>query len=196
MSNEKKMYLGLLALATLGSMPSGLTSSDSDLMNLPHPVSSDHLKISKSALISVLFRLGLLSMSSSASEYNASDIIRMIELLWDNAQPDRPDLELKLQESVDVEDRIQNDSSDDLVELGILKLSLYAVTYNQPSWFQKYCMPCKRSSPSSDIKRSGAELVKHDTTKCKICLHSIGCPVHHIDRFIGEQDDDLSLDDF
>lgn len=195
MPNEKKMYLGLLALATLGSMPSGLTSSDSDLMNLPHPVSSDHLKISKSALISVLFRLGLLSMSSSASEYNASDIIRMIELLWDDAQPDRPDLELKLQESVDVEDTIQKDSSDDLVELGILKLSLYAVTYNQPSWFQKYCMPCKRSSPSSDIKRSGGELVKHDTTECKMCLHSVGCPVHHIDRFIGEQDDDLSLDD-
>jgi hypothetical protein len=163
-------------------------------MNLPHPVSSDHLKISKNAIISVLFRLGLLSMSSSESQHNARDIIRMIELLWDDAQADLPDLELKLQESVDVEDRIQKDISNDLVELGILKLSLYAVTYKQPSWFQKYCMPCKRHVPSSDIKRSGGELVKHDTTTCKMCLNSLGCPVH-LDGFIGEQDDDLSLDD-
>lgn len=194
MPNDKKMFMGLLALATLGSVPSGLTSSDSDVMNLPHPVSSDHLKISKNAIISVLFRLGLVSTSSSESQNNARDIIRMIELLWDDAQADLPDLELKLQESVDVEDRIQKDISNDLVELGILKLSLYAVTYNQPSWFQKYCMPCKRNVPSSDIKRSGGELVKHDTTTCKMCLNSLGCPVH-LDGFIGEQDDDLSLDD-
>lgn len=193
--SEKKMYLGLLALATLGSVPSGLTSSDSDLMNLPHPVSSDHLKISKSTLISVLFRLGLISMSSSESEHKAIEIIRRIELLWDDAQADHPNHELSLQKSVDLEDRVENDISNDLVELGVLKLSLYAVTYNQPSWFPKYCMPCKRSGPTSDIKRSGGELVKHDATTCKMCIQSLGCPVQYVDRFIGEQDDDLSLDD-
>ena len=56
-------------------------------------------------------------------------------------------------------------------------------------------MPCKRSGPTSDIKRSGGELVKHDATTCKMCIQSLGCPIQYVDRFIGEQDDDLSLDD-
>lgn len=194
-SNDKQMFMGLLALAVLGSEPSGLSSSDSDIMNIPLPVaSSDHLLISKSRLISTLFRLGLLSTSAD-SDHTASDIVKMIDLLWDDVRTADAVHDSKLREDTDLEIPNKTVRENDVVELGALKLSLYAVTYRQPSWFQKYCMPCSRSDPKDTLKRSGGELVKHDTMKCKMCLYSLGCPQHDDDRFIGEeQNDDLSID--
>ena len=191
--SDKKMYMGLLALATLGSAPSGMTNSDSQLMNLPSPVTcTDHLLISKKRLISVLFRLGLVGVggSSDLPKNGVDEIVLIINLLWEEA---RLDHDLKFEEekrSLDYEVENAGDE-DDLIELGALKLSLFSVAYHQPSWFKKYCMPCNSTPPTitkSKMKRSGGELVKHDVAKCYMCANALGCPKHNTD------DDDLSID--
>lgn len=187
--SEKKMYLGLLALAVLGSEPSALKREDSERMNLPHPVeASDYLMISKSKLISSLFRLGLLSNCTNYNEFKDNDLVQMIDVLWDEAKINFEDLQLYHEkETNDVEKKQMND----LIELGALKLTLYAVPYNQPSWFSKFCMPCcdtkmstryKRSERKANVmkvkKRSGGELVRHDIAKCRLCSDVLGCPNH------------------
>ena len=184
-SSEKKMYLGLLAMAVLGSPPSAMTASDSERMNMPSPVkSSDFLMISKSRLISSLFRLGLFLNCSNAADLYQNDLVQIINLLWDEARTEFQGLRLH-NELTDLE--IQNED-DDLLELGALKLVLYAVPYNKPAWFSKFCMPCDstedvRYQKSMELvktmkikKRSGGELVRHDIGKCPLCCDTLGCP--------------------
>jgi len=192
--SEKKMYMGLLALAVLGSAPSGLSASDSKTMKMPAPVvDTDRLLISKKRLISSLFRLGLLP-SDGSSEGGIDQIVLIINLLWDEARTDRNDLQLREdREAADFE--LGQDEAKDLIELGALKHTLYAVAYNQPSWFKKYCMPCNSTPPTvstSKMKRSGGELVKHDVTKCPLCANVLGCPLNQEEE--EEEDDDLSFD--
>lgn len=183
--SEKKMYLGLLAMSVLGSQPSGLTNSDSKMMDLALPVeSSDYLLISKSRLITSLFRLGLFPNCFNAGDLRSNDLVQMINLLWEQARAEFEDLKLDNEQS-DLE--VQSEDND-LIELGALKLALYAVPYNKPSWFSKFCMPCnskasirhKRSQRRADTmktkKRSGGELVKHDIAKCPMCCDTMGCP--------------------
>jgi len=193
--SEKKMYMGLLALSVLGSAPSGLSASDSETMRLPSPVvDTDRLLISKKRLISSLFRLGLLP-SDEESEGGIDQIVIIINLLWDEARLDKEDLKLE-EERVVVDFELGQDDKADLIELGALKLTLYAVAYNQPSWFKKYCMPCKATPKTvsvSKMKRSGGELVKHDVTKCPMCANVLGCPKHNMSND-DQEDDDLSYD--
>jgi hypothetical protein len=180
--SEKNMYLGLLALAVLGSAPSGITYGDSEKMNLAAPVdNSDHLLISKDLLIRSLRRLGLLP--SWQSDPNTRDeLTQMIFLLWKEATAD-----LFHQGATNKENQEDiEDSNGDLVELGILKLTLYSLT-QKTSCFQKVCMPCG-SKPSrrdcdpegakrQQMKRSGGELVRHDVFQCPMCCPVLGCPV-------------------
>lgn len=185
----KKMYMGLLALAVLGSLPSGMTVSDSERMNLPYPVANtDRLMISKKRLISALFRLGLLDAPSGGSN-GVDEIVLIINLLWEESRLENDDLHLEEErKSFDYEVQLGDDG--DLLELGALKLSLFGVAYNQPTWFKKYCMPCNSTPETiskSQLNRSGGELVKHDVTKCPICA-TLGCPLHNQD------DDDISFD--
>lgn len=188
--NEKKMYMGLLALAVLGSDPSGLCASDSRKLNLPSPVGdTDHLLISKRKLISTLFRLGLLPCDKESS--GIDQIVLIINLLWEESRLDNGNSLLDTEnESADFE--IGRDEYDDLIELGALKLTLFGLVYNQPSWFRKYCMPCNSIPELKDkikVKRTAAELVKHDVAKCPMCASVLGCPKH------DGNDDDLSYDD-
>lgn len=186
--SEKKMYMGVLGLAVLGSSPCGLCASDSKTMNLPSPVvNTDHLLISKRKLISSLYRLGLLP--SDPKSNGIDEVVLIINLLWDESRSQKDD---NTSESADFE--VGGNEEDDLIELGELKLILYAVAYKQPSWFKRYCMPCG-STPAtvltSKMKRSGGELVKHDVSQCQLCSSVLGCPKHDI----NEDDDDLSMDD-
>lgn len=191
--SEKKMYMGLLALAALGSDPSGLCASDSAKLNLPRPIGdTDHLLISKRTLISTLFRLGLLPCDK---EYSGVDqIVLIINLLWEESRLDYGSLakEVGENETETADFEIGKGERDDLIELGALKLSLFGLVYNQPSWFRKYCMPCSQPPEFREkvkMKRTGAELVKHDVAKCPMCACVLGCPKHD-----GEEDD-LSYDD-
>jgi hypothetical protein len=189
--SDKKMYMGLLALAVLGSVPSGMTASDSEIMNLPSPVANtDRLLISKRRLISVLFRLGLLESPTDKSN-GIDQIILIINLLWEEARLENNDLSLE-EEHKSLDYEVQNGDEEDLIELGVLKLTLFAVAYKQPSWFRKYCMPCN-STPAtvskSKMTRTGGELVKHDVAQCPICANALGCPKH------SQEDDDSPYDE-
>eukprot|EP00551_Chaetoceros_affinis_P010751 CAMPEP_0203675126 /NCGR_PEP_ID=MMETSP0090-20130426/18926_1 /ASSEMBLY_ACC=CAM_ASM_001088 /TAXON_ID=426623 /ORGANISM="Chaetoceros affinis, Strain CCMP159" /LENGTH=806 /DNA_ID=CAMNT_0050541201 /DNA_START=214 /DNA_END=2634 /DNA_ORIENTATION=- len=191
--SEKKMYLGLVALAVLGSRPSAMTKRDSEEMNMANPVTNtDFLLISKSRLISTLFRLGLFLNCSHPSELRNNDLVQMIDLLWEEAREGFEELRLDTNtENSDLEVQ-NNDVDNDLLELGALKLILYAVPYNTPSWFSKFCMPCGTTSTASSRaklshekaknmkvkKRSGGELVKHDIARCPMCSYVLGYPNH------------------
>eukprot|EP01083_Nonionella_stella_P272995 926053_1 len=186
------MYMGLLALAVLGSPPSGMTVSDGATMNMPFPTKcTDRLLISKNRLISVLFRLGLLQSFSNQDD-ELDEVVHIINLLWEEARLDGHDLSFVEEQKV-LDYEVQNGGGDDLIELGALKLTLFSVVFKQPSWFQKYCMPCN-STPAtiskSKMQRSGGDLVKHDVAKCLLCANALGCPQCKI------EDDDLSYDDY
>lgn len=184
--SEKKMYLGLLAMAVLGSPPSAMTASDGERMNIPAPVNaSDFLMISKSRLISALFRLGLFRNCFNSSDLEQNDLVQIINLLWDEARTEFQDLQVHSERS-DLE--VQKEDLD-LLELGALKLVLYAVPYNKPPWFSKFCMPCDSREEETRAKKSvekvkamnvkklsGGELVRHDIGKCKLCNDTLGCP--------------------
>jgi len=124
-----------------------------------------------------------------------NDFVEMINLLWAEAKMDIADFKKKIKrrptsnnisrdDAVDPEDR--KDHEDDYLELGPLKQTLYSIPYNQPSWFSKFCMPCSSPPTASHtdprtnkkLKRSGGELVRHDTIKCPMCWNAIGCPIH------------------
>ena len=191
--SEKNMYLAVVALALLGSPPSGMTVRDGLAMNLPVPVdSSDEIIISKQRIISMLSLLGLLDgpSSSIASDNKENEdepcIVEMIEILWREAHFDSEainssDLVLsdegKMNEAADLEDSVGD--KEDGIELGLLKMTLNGAALNQPSWFKKYCLPCgsKANAQSAipvppsvaKMRRSGGELVRHDIHACPMC---------------------------
>jgi len=170
--SHKNIYLGVVALAILGSPPSGVTVSDALIMDLASPVDcSDYIKISKSRLTSALNCLGLISPNE---QYRIQDIIN---LLWKESQPDR---DLKL----GVDNNTKNSSETDLVELGLIKLALFGISLNQP--VSRYCLPCSGSKPKysekswttkSKMKRTSGELVRHDAEECPLCRNVlVKCP--------------------
>jgi len=165
--SHKSVYLGILAITILGSAPAAMTLSDANIMNMSAPVdSTDEIFISKRRLISALREFDLLSGGESV---RLEDIIA---LLWDEARLDNISEE---QASItDVESSLDND----VIELGLLKLSMFGVAMNQPSWFSKYCVPCRQPKPEYDenswvttckLKRSRGELQRHDPKTCLLC---------------------------
>ena len=164
---------------------------------MPSPIAStDRLLISKKRLISVLFRLGLLPSSNDSN--GIDEIVLIINLLWEEARLDYIDLKLDEEELECNDFEIQKGDEGDLIELGALKLTLYAVAYNQPSWFRKYCMPCASAPETvskSKMKRSGGELVKHDVAKCPMCAGVLGCPKHDDDDVSYDTHDDAATND-
>ena len=206
--SNKGVYLGIVALSALGSAPTAVTVSDSLIMDLAAPVDSiDLILISKSRvsqpaqsqvqlnhvhnnllndhsfmqLIAALRSLGLVFPDEPAP------IDGIISLLWKEA---RPVEELSLQTehtNRDIEATSTACQNDDLIELGMLKLALFGVSLNQPSWFAKYCLPCGNPKPTycetswvskSKMKRATGELVKHDAEKCAVCRNGSNdeCP--------------------
>jgi len=167
--SHKNVYLGVLAMAVLGSAPSAMTLSDANIMNMAVPVeSTDEILISKRRLISALRQLGL----SGGGSVHLDDIVA---LLWDESRLDNKSTE------DDVESSIEND----LIELGLLKLSMFGVALNQPSWFSKYCVPCIQPKPEYDenswvttcrLKRTKGELQKHDPKTCLLCQGVVSPP--------------------
>ena len=128
-------------------------------------------------LIAALDGLGILSKHKSP---RLDDIIH---LLWREARFDDGSLEL------DIEDpnNGKTDSDDDQIELGLLKLALFGVAFNQPS---KFCLPCGigggNTKPQYDddswvitskLRRTNGELVRHDADNCLLCKDvSMLCP--------------------
>ncbi len=163
--SHKNVYLGILAMIVLGSAPAAVTLSDANIMNMAVPVeSTDEILISKSRVISALRQFGLLSGGGAV---HLEDIIA---LLWDEARLDNETKEKDLESSID----------NDLIELGLLKLSLFGVALNQPSWFSKLCVPCISPKPeynedswvtTSRLKRTNGELLK--TTKTLNYRHEL-----------------------
>lgn len=163
--SHKNVYLGVLATIVLGSAPAAVTLSDANIMNMAEPVkSTDEILISKSRVISALRQFGLLSGGGAV---HLEDIIA---LLWDEARLDNNSKENDVESSTD----------NDLIELGLLKLSLFGVALNQPSWFSKFCVPCIPSKPEYDedswvttsrLKRTKGELLK--TTKALHYRHEL-----------------------
>lgn len=199
--SEKQMYMGLVALAVLGSAPSGLSRYDAEVMGLVSPVeSSDYLKISKKRLVAMLRRLELLPPKPAGGPLQmneGSELVQMIDLLWIETRKNFADhITAEQGEGVGegrrdgaeldiIEVEGQDEDVKDLVELGALKCTLYSVPYNQPSWFSKFCMPCTEqpsSLPQIDprtkkkLKRSGGELIRHDAMRCPLCSGTVGCP--------------------
>ena len=165
--SHKNVYLGILAITVLGSAPAAMTLSDANIMNMAAPIdSTDEIPISKSRLISALREFDLLSSGESVS---LEDIIA---LLWDEARLDSKSKEEA--STTDVESSIDNDC----IELGLIKLSMFGVAMNQPSWISKYCSPCSQPKPEYDekswattckLKRAKGELQRHDPKTCLLC---------------------------
>ena len=124
--------------------------------------------------------LGILSEDKSLQLEN------IIALLWKEARLDDDlmmDIENPDDRDVESTSRI---NSNDLIELGLLKLALFGVSMNQPSWSSKYCLPCGSVRPTYDenswivrskMRRANGELVRHDSEKCLLCKDLIfPCP--------------------
>ncbi|KAL7551638.1 hypothetical protein ACHAWF_014820 [Thalassiosira exigua] len=164
LQSHKNVYLGVVALAVLGSPPSAVAPSDANAMGLAPPVAStDRISISRSRLVAALDGLGLISGDESPK------LRDVVALLWKEARRDG-DLTLDVESAED----------DDALELGLLKLALFGVSYERPS---KFCLPCGGgfgggSKPRYDeaswtvkgkLRRTGGELIRHDAEACPLC---------------------------
>ena len=131
-----------------------------------------------SQLIAALDGLGLLL---PYNDYSSPRIEDIIHLLWREAQLDYDDIKLEIEHpnvKGDVECTI---NYDDYIELGLLKLALFGVAYNQP--ITKMCLPCFGSGCTggstdydesswvmkSKLRRTSGELVRHDVDNCLAC---------------------------
>eukprot|EP00978_Attheya_sp_CCMP212_P029365 scaffold104108_cov54-Attheya_sp.AAC.1 len=197
--SDKNIYLGILALALLGSPPCALTTSDSFAMRTSSPVENpDRILISQKRLITVLRCLGIIDDTKDCN------MVGMIRLLWKEARSDDHDLALssaKLIEPNAMQPKFDNEPSkfsatdvespmkveQDEVELGLLKYALYGVSMNHPpSWKAKLCLPCGAKPAKSPnphpikecaMEQSNGELVRHDIASCHMCKDVVGCPV-------------------
>lgn len=86
-------------------------------------------------------------------------------------------------ENHDVE--LNDMDANDQIELGLLKLAMFGVAFNQPN--TKFCLPCgKNSKPTYDekswvktskLRRTNGELVRHDAESCLLCKGVLAeCP--------------------
>jgi glyoxylase-like metal-dependent hydrolase (beta-lactamase superfamily II) len=177
--SEKIMYNALMGLAIVGSPPTAMTLSDSRSMNLPRPLSAANthtMKISKKRIISMLTFLGLID-----NTVEGRDLTTMIDYLWQEAAdygvPD--DYKETLPDG-------ETGPDADVMELGILRWMLFGVETNQPTWFERFCMPCGTAPPppqrehpihKAKLRRTNGELVKHDALTCLLCRDVTGCPL-------------------
>jgi len=167
--SHKNVYVGVVAMAVLGSAPSAVTVWDANIMGMAPPVdSTDRIVISKRRLIAVLDGLGLLAHDTSPR------LLDIIHLLWQEARLDSDlNLDIEHPNSRDVECSLK---IEDQIELGLLKLALFGVAFNQPS---KFCLPCGVSRKpkyveqswvtTSKLRRTSGELVRHDPETCLLC---------------------------
>ena len=128
-----------------------------------------------SQLIAALQGLGLLSSKDNSSP-RVEDIVH---LLWREAQLDYDELKLEIEHpnGRDIECSIKYE---DDIELGLLKLALFGVAFNQPT--TKRCVPCFYEGPRYDetswvkgkLRRTNAELVRHDAKSCFACQQECG----------------------
>ena len=167
---EKNMVMGIQALALLGSLPCAMTHADASMLNLPSPNSNmDTLVIGKIRLIQLLQYLNVITPTTN------KDAIDMIHLLWHEAKMGPMTTNATKYDAVqDVESGKKDE--EDWCELGLLKLTLYAVPLNQsPKWFPKFCSSVNSPKDTTKYKRVNAELVRHDPITCSICQpHSVG----------------------
>jgi hypothetical protein len=93
-----------------------------------------------SQLIAALDGLGLLL--PYYSDYSSPQIKDIIHLLWREAQLDYyNDVKIEMEHpNVKGDVECNNITYNDHIELGLLKLALFGVTYNQP--ITKICLPC------------------------------------------------------
>lgn len=169
---EKSMVMGIQALALLGSLPCAMTHADAIKLDLPSPNSNmDTLLIGKFRLIQLLQYLNVITPTDN------KDVIDMIHLLWREAKlgPLTSNNTTKYDSVQDVESGKAGED-EDWLELGLLKLTLYAVPLNQsPKWFPKFCSSINSTTETTKYKRVNAELVRHDPVTCSICQpHSVG----------------------
>lgn len=198
-SNKK---LIALAMPLLGSPPTALAPSDAVRMNLPRPVSNpDKILISKKRLVSVLYRLGILSNLTD------SDEIQAINFLWQVSQNRDLQLVEEIQESTPASVSQTTYSSvvasakipagnvlellDDEVELGVLKATLFGPS--KPPCWAGMCYPCSKTSANKQHptltkvrRQSAAELVRHELETCYICKDYTGC-FHLQERTSGNE---------
>ena len=177
--SEKIMYHALLGLAIIGSAPTAMTLSDSRSMNLPRPLlpaNTHKMKISKKRVVAMLQFLGIIDDSAEGRDLNT-----MVDYLWQEAAdygiPD--DYKATL---ADNEAGLDGDE----MELGILRWMLFGIEANQPTWFERFCMPCGPAPPpptrehpihKAKLRRTNGELVKHDALTCSLCRNVAGCPL-------------------
>lgn len=130
-----------------------------------------HFSCSTSQLIAALGGLGILS----SKDYSSPQLEDIIHLLWREAQLDYNELKLEIEHpnGRDVECSI---SIEDDIELGLLKLALFGVAFNQPT--TKMCLPCFDAGPKYDetswvkckLRRTNGELLRHDAKNCFACM--------------------------
>lgn len=177
--SEKIMYNALLGLAIIGSAPTAMTLSDSRSMNLPRPLSpanTHKMKISKKRVVAMLKFLGIIDDTVEGRDLNS-----MIDCLWQEAadygMPD--DYKATLADT-------EAGRNGDEMELGILRWMLFGIEANQPTWFERFCMPCGPAPPpptrehpihKAKLRRTNGELVKHDALTCSLCRNVAGCPL-------------------
>lgn len=187
--SDRSVYKGLLGMVLLGSRPCGLTLSDARIMKLPPPVvsRSDQIQISRTRLVSVLRRLGLLS-----EENDGTRVASMIEQLWKEANEYRASVNSVMDPSLNTKENsngipdVENSTTSDKIDLGSLKWIMYGFPPhpNPTSRFAKFCRPCstqkveeKLDHPAhkANMKQSSAELVRHDVHSCLLCRSATGC---------------------
>ena len=142
-----------------------------------------NLLLSPLQLIAALGGLGLLSKDMTP---RLEDIIH---LLWQEARlEDGANLDIEQPNGPDIES--SNAHNNDQIELGLLKLALFGVAFNQRS---KFCLPCFGGGTSSkpkyddkswvatnNLRRMNGELVRHDVANCLLCRDVLlPCPHHY-----------------
>lgn len=204
--SEKSMYNACLALALIGSPPCAMTISDSVALGLPRPVSpanTHKIKVSLERILTVLSFLGLIS-----EDVEGMNLAAQIRLLWREAA--EYGMSDNYKANIDNEAR-----NDDLLELGVLRWMLFGIEANQPTWFERYCMPCGKAPPKQNSldhplngmgeqRRTNGELIKHDPTTCELCRGMTGsggvkaCPARQkeesqVESVETEHDDTFDL---
>ena len=143
-----------------------------------------NLLLSPLQLIAALGGLGLLSKDMTPR------LEAIIHLLWREARlEDGAKIDIDQPNCTDIESSI-NTQSNDQIELGLLKLALFGVAFNQRS---KFCLPCFGGGTSSkpkyddkswvatnNLRRTNGELVRHDAANCLLCrVVLLPCPHHY-----------------
>ena len=185
-----------------------MTLSDSHIMKLPPPAIRDTscIRISKKRLIVMLGHLGLLD------SVDGPYLVTMIDSLWQEAHEYDGNSDANTvtgsQESKyngigkpsenghdTTDDEEESGDGKDLISLGTLKWIIYGFPARQPSWFSRFCMPCRTTASErtlekrqgkvaqaehpvqvSSMKRRHGELIRHDVMTCMLCRNAAGCP--------------------